>query len=248
VNRKLPRASTALQRQSSGLHGGPDVLSRSVDNLNLKALSQPPRSARAGSTYSAASSGTRTASGQGGATAGAPGSATKSTVRVQAAGRRKLGMALGLHALHGSTASWSACVPDLTPLPTDAQGSSSIYATPRRSSDVSSLLRPSNSRLPSYAAQHGAAPGGPARGAGAALGASSAASRGHSVGAASNPPRTTLSTSPEAGAPSAGERRMHLRVERLAEALPRLCTCDKASCFTQHTRWSSGTPLHFLHP
>lgn len=65
---------TRLQRQTSG----PDVLSRSVDNLNLKALAaaQPPRSARVGSTYSATSSGKA-------ASASAAGSAAKSTVSRQ---------------------------------------------------------------------------------------------------------------------------------------------------------------------
>ena len=77
-----PRVPTSsMQRQSSGgQRGESDLLFRSVDNLNLKALAQPPRSARVGSTYSASSS--RTASGAGAAGASAaPGSATKSTVR-----------------------------------------------------------------------------------------------------------------------------------------------------------------------
>lgn len=70
-----------MQRQSSGGRGESDMLFRSVDNLNLKALAQPPRSARVGSTYSATSSRTASGAGAAGAMSVAPGSATKSTVR-----------------------------------------------------------------------------------------------------------------------------------------------------------------------
>lgn len=90
----------------------------------------------------------------------------------------------------------SNMIPRMLLLRLTPQGSSSIYATPRRSADISSLLRPSNSRLPSYAGAHSSGGGAAPRGAGARGYASSAGTAAAAATVSPGPASATAAASP----------------------------------------------------